>query len=105
MNPEKHPIKCDTIIKWMNKWRGEDNDEDNDASSVPKFVRSEDQNHSDIRVQFDGKYIYTTYIIIYRGKYSVPIIVVHRQYRPLNSGHTVEPCYNGHVGASEIGPY
>ncbi len=61
MNPEKFTkeIPCDTIIKWMNEWRG---GEDNDASSVPKFVRSENQNHSDIRVQFDGMYIHTTYI-------------------------------------------
>ncbi len=56
MNAARHPkdIPCDTIIQWMNEWRG---GEDNDASSVPKFVRSEDQNDSDIRVQFYGMYI------------------------------------------------
>ncbi len=57
MNPWNHPkdIPCETIIKWMNEWRG---GEDNDASSVPKFVESRDQNDNDIRVQFDGMYIY-----------------------------------------------
>ncbi len=55
MNPANHPkdIPCDTIIEWMNEWRG---GEDNDASSVPKFEESKDLYHSDIRVQFDGMY-------------------------------------------------
>ncbi len=54
MNAARHPkdIPCDTIIQWMNEWRG-----GNDTSSVPKFVESRDQNDSDIRVQFDGMYI------------------------------------------------
>ncbi len=52
-NPVMLPkeIPCETIIKWMNEWRG---GEDNDASSVPKFVRSEDLYCSDIRVEFGG---------------------------------------------------
>ncbi len=29
--------------------------------------------------------------LTYRGKYSVPIVVVHAQTRPLNSGQRVEP--------------
>ncbi len=78
MNPEKHPnkIKCDTIIEWMNEWRG---GEDNDASSVPKFVESKDLYHSDIRVQFDGMYMVTTNIHRQNS-----IIVVHNN----TSGHT-----------------
>ena len=61
MNAAKHPkdIPCETIIKWMNEWRG---GEDNDASSVPKFVESRDPNHSDIRVEFhNGMHVYNTY--------------------------------------------
>ncbi len=54
-NISDEEISCETIIEWMNEWRG---GKDNDASSVPKFVRSEDQNYSDIRVQFNGMYIH-----------------------------------------------
>ncbi len=48
INPVEHPkeITCNTIIRWMNEWRG---GEDNDTSSVPKFVESRDLCHNDIR--------------------------------------------------------
>ncbi len=56
VNAEKAPkdIPCETIIEWMNEWRG---GKGNDASSVPKFVESRDVNHSHIRVLFDGMYV------------------------------------------------
>ncbi len=56
-NPAKisEEISCETIIEWMNEWRG---GKDNAASSVPKFVESRNPNHSDIRVQFNGMYIH-----------------------------------------------
>ncbi len=57
MNPQMIPgkLSCATIIEWMNEWRRGEN---NDASSVPKFERSDNLNGCDIRVQFGGMYIH-----------------------------------------------
>ncbi len=57
MNPARisEELPCATIIEWMNEWRRGEN---NDASSVPKFERSDNWNSCDIRVQFGGMYIH-----------------------------------------------
>ncbi len=54
MNPARLPkeMPCETIIRWMNEWRG-----GKDASSVPKFVESRGLYRSDIRVQICGMYL------------------------------------------------